>query len=1446
VTGGGITRTVTVVQAAAYYLTVDPASRSVANSAGSTTFSIASNTNWSVTDNADWLTVTPANSSNNGTITSTYTANPVTSIRTATITIVGGGFTRTVTVVQAAAYFLTITPENQAVVRVAGSTMFSIASNISWNVTVSVEWLSVSPMSGSNNATLSALFSANPVTEPRSATITVTGSGLTRQVTVVQDAADYLMVDPASRSVANFTGSTTYSVTANIKWRATPDVDWVTLIPAASDGDNTLHASYTANSATSTRTAIISITGAGITRTVRLEQAGTPTQLTVSTSALSFAYGAGTSSFAIGSNTSWSVSDDASWLTTSPSSGANNANVTVTVAANSSTSARIGTITISGGELTRTITVTQSAAPTALMVSSTTLAFGSGSGSTSLSVSANVSWSVSDDAAWITLSPISGSGDATVTVSVTANPLASSRTGYMTISGGGITRTVSITQSGEAATLSVTPGSLSFGSDSSSNSITVNSNVSWSASEDASWIFVSPGNGTANSIVTISVSANRSITPRSGTVTISGGGLTRMLAISQAEGAPALEVSPTLLSFASASSNAKFQITSNVSWTASANVLWITLSRTSGPNDVQVTVTVSANLSTTSRTGVITVTGGGLTRTVEIVQSGAGAAMTLSTANLSFGPGAGSLSFGITTNVSWAATANVPWISMLPAFGPNDATVLVTAAVNTSTNDRSGIITVTGGGLIRTVEVTQSGAAPILSVWPESLLFSSAAAEASFSVSTNVLWGASNDVPWIVVNPISGTRDTTVTVTVQENLSTISRNGTVSVSGKGITRTVAISQSGAAAILTVSPSSLSFGFSSASASFSVRANVSWTASDTLSWVVVSPVSGSQDTTVTVTVAANPSITPRSGTLTVTGGGLSRIVLVSQAGADALLAVSPPLLSLGADSSTAPLTILANMPWSATRDAPWITLTPTSGVMNATMTIAAAANQTATPRNAAVTVAGGGLTRTVAVTQSGSPFLGSIRIITNLEQATFRLIGPIEKTGGGMESTFANVPVGSYTIRYGEVTNYAAPDDEERTLSGGDTLTFSGTYTLTTRDAWEEVANLAIGSIFPMTVNGQGHIFVGSERSGILRSTDHGGSWTPINHGLTDLNITSLILNSSGHLFAGSVMNGTFRSTDNGESWTIIHHELSALNNSALAINSAGQIFSSTWNGAMFRSSDNGQSWTVIDNGLVSSNISALTVSQRGYIFAGTWSNGIFRSADNGGKWIAVNNGFKALARILTIAVDTRGDVFVGTMDDGAFRSTDDGSTWMPITDGLSAVTVRAFLLDSTGNIFAGTNAGIFHSKDRGASWTPENAGLSDPDITSMAMDGQGYILLGTKKSEFWRSFQPVTPVELKSEPISLRFGLGQNYPNPFNPSTVLEFSTEHPAWTSIRIYNILGQQVKTLFDAQVGGGLHRVVWDSSNDSGIACPAGVYICIMKSGGRLDSKKILLIR
>ncbi len=91
--------------------------------------------------------------------------------------------------------------------------------------------------------------------------------------------------------------------------------------------------------------------------------------------------------------------------------------------------------------------------------------------------------------------------------------------------------------------------------------------------------------------------------------------------------------------------------------------------------------------------------------------------------------------------------------------------------------------------------------------------------------------------------------------------------------------------------------------------------------------------------------------------------------------------------------------------------------------------------------------------------------------------------------------------------------------------------------------------------------------------------------------------------------------------------------------------------------------------------------------------------------------------------------------------------------------------------------------------------------------------------------------------------------LFQNYPNPFNPVT--EISYQVPALgdkqpVKIVIYNVEGKCVRELVDSDQTPGVHRIVWDGRNASGIPVSSGVYFCSLKVGSQSITKKMLMLK
>ncbi len=86
-----------------------------------------------------------------------------------------------------------------------------------------------------------------------------------------------------------------------------------------------------------------------------------------------------------------------------------------------------------------------------------------------------------------------------------------------------------------------------------------------------------------------------------------------------------------------------------------------------------------------------------------------------------------------------------------------------------------------------------------------------------------------------------------------------------------------------------------------------------------------------------------------------------------------------------------------------------------------------------------------------------------------------------------------------------------------------------------------------------------------------------------------------------------------------------------------------------------------------------------------------------------------------------------------------------------------------------------------------------------------------------------------------------KFLLYQNYPNPFNPSTFIEFELPYRTKVKLIIYDSLGREIKTLIDAELDAGKHRVRFDSNG-----LPSGVYFYKLIGDRFNDVKKMVLIK
>jgi hypothetical protein len=99
------------------------------------------------------------------------------------------------------------------------------------------------------------------------------------------------------------------------------------------------------------------------------------------------------------------------------------------------------------------------------------------------------------------------------------------------------------------------------------------------------------------------------------------------------------------------------------------------------------------------------------------------------------------------------------------------------------------------------------------------------------------------------------------------------------------------------------------------------------------------------------------------------------------------------------------------------------------------------------------------------------------------------------------------------------------------------------------------------------------------------------------------------------------------------------------------------------------------------------------------------------------------------------------------------------------------------------------------------------------------------------------------------EPINgvpTTFDISQNYPNPFNPETNIDFAVAKPSYVTVGVYDLLGQEVKTLVAEEKATGTYSLRWNGLDNLGRSVPSGMYLYRMTAGSYSATRKMMLLK
>ena len=388
-------------------------------------------------------------------------------------------------------------------------------------------------------------------------------------------------------------------------------------------------------------------------------------------------------------------------------------------------------------------------------------------------------------------------------------------------------------------------------------------------------------------------------------------------------------------------------------------------------------------------------------------------------------------------------------------------------------------------------------------------------------------------------------------------------------------------------------------------------------------------------------------------------------------------------------------------------------------------------------------------------------------------------------------------------------------------------------------SWQKVTG--IDSIDVLSIVEHNNFLFSNTLYNIYTSTNGGESWQPV---ASLPNVTSdfnVLFSHGSYLYAGTNGDGVYRSSNNGVNWNSFSSGLSGFAKFITSFTVIGDslYIGTDGDGVYLTNLQNPANWVVINNGLANFGVTSLATSGD-YIVAGS---GLYLYVKHRleSQWQNVFVDSNQVQRHYFTFETYNGYLFAGT-DNGVYRGSLDAQTWEKADidffrgrDIVSMVQLGDELL--VGLLYQGQHW-MFSTDDNGSSWETRAHEFSflwdmlvyNNKLWAGRSDGLWYYDILN-----WTDADPNIPNLIKD------YSLKQNYPNPFNPTTTISYILPEAGLVRLTLYNILGQELRTLVNEIKETGTHTFNLDASGLN-----SGIYIYKIESGSFVHSKKMTLIK
>lgn len=532
---------------------------------------------------------------------------------------------------------------------------------------------------------------------------------------------------------------------------------------------------------------------------------GKKVEVTLSESNVTFAPEGATIEVALTSNGEWNVDTYPEWLTLSPISGKGDALLKLTAPVNDE-SAREGEVRVSTKDHSATLWVAQEPRTLGyLTLSLNEIEVEAEGGTFEIAVTSNCDWTINNDTEWISCDPSSGSGNASVSVTITSieDDVDNRQAVIVFVGADNATASVNVTQHNpQDIYITVNPNILAFDYTESTLSAIVLSNSDWVAACDASWVTLSATSGNGDTQLEVTVAENTMVfEARVAHINFSTAtGAVATLDVKQ-EGAPDphfLEVNPTTFNFEKEGGTAEININCDTDWEVDLQSDWVSLSALGGTGNSTITLSVTANTIAMARNLTFRVFSGFLSRSLTVRQEAGDEPVVAYFEQDTVYPTytGGFQHINLVANASWQLEASVSWISLMDSSGEGNASIDFIVDLNSSPEPRIGYLNVLHNEhVMNRLVVVQEGKPNLFETDITELEVHPDGGEFIIHLTANQAWTLNWDVEWLSCSPTSGNGNSDIVVHVEASNNPRPRTGNIKIVGStGVMIVVIVSQ----------------------------------------------------------------------------------------------------------------------------------------------------------------------------------------------------------------------------------------------------------------------------------------------------------------------------------------------------------------------------------------------------------------------------------------------------------------------------------------------------------------------------------------------------------------------------------------------------------------------------------------------------------------------------